>query len=95
MFSFVTVNEYCSPEKCNDKIKNKLIGKKFKKIKEGHQNVWIKLPAPVQLATPATRVPVRPPTPATPSGGYGGQPYSALSYPKLGRRGVSFFFKMK
>jgi hypothetical protein len=65
MFSFVTVNEYCSSEKCNDKIKNKLIGKKFKKIKEGHQNVWIKLPAPVQLATPATRVPVRPPTPAT------------------------------
>jgi len=31
------------PEKCNyDKIKNKLIEKKFNKILEGHQNVWIK-----------------------------------------------------
>ncbi len=30
------------PEKCNyDKIKNKLIEKKFNKILEGHQNVWI------------------------------------------------------
>ena len=32
------------PEKCNyDKIKNKLIEKKFNKILEGHQNVWINL----------------------------------------------------
>ena len=32
--------DYC--EKCNyDKIKNKLIEKKFNKIIEGHQNVWI------------------------------------------------------
>jgi FkbM family methyltransferase len=31
------------PEKCNyNKIKNKLIEKKFNKIIEGHQNVWIK-----------------------------------------------------
>jgi len=31
------------PEKCNyDKIKSKLIEKKFNKILEGHQNVWIK-----------------------------------------------------
>ena len=31
------------PEKCNyDKIKNKLIEKNFKKILEGHQNVWMK-----------------------------------------------------
>jgi len=31
------------PEKCNyDKIKNKLIEKKFNKLLEGHQNVWIK-----------------------------------------------------
>jgi len=31
------------PEKCNyDKIKKKLIEKKFNKILEGHQNVWIK-----------------------------------------------------
>ena len=31
------------PEKCNyNKIKNKLIEKKFNKILEGHQNVWIK-----------------------------------------------------
>jgi FkbM family methyltransferase len=31
------------PEKCNyDKIKNKLLEKKFNKILEGHQNVWIK-----------------------------------------------------
>jgi hypothetical protein len=31
------------PDKCNyDKIKKKLIEKKFNKILEGHQNVWIK-----------------------------------------------------
>jgi FkbM family methyltransferase len=31
------------PNKCNyDKIKSKLIEKKFNKILEGHQNVWIK-----------------------------------------------------
>jgi FkbM family methyltransferase len=31
------------PEKCNyDKVKNKLIEKKFNKIIEGHQNVWMK-----------------------------------------------------
>jgi len=31
------------PNKCNyNKIKNKLIEKKFNKILEGHQNVWIK-----------------------------------------------------
>jgi FkbM family methyltransferase len=31
------------PEKCNyDKIKKQLIKKKFNKILEGHQNVWIK-----------------------------------------------------
>jgi FkbM family methyltransferase len=31
------------PEKCNyDKIKNNLIKRKFNKILEGHQNVWIK-----------------------------------------------------
>ena len=30
------------PEKCNyDKIKNKLIEKKFTNLLEGHQNVWI------------------------------------------------------
>ena len=31
------------PEKCNyNKIKNKLLEKKFNKLLEGHQNVWIK-----------------------------------------------------